>query len=109
MGMAATKHFCGDKLINIQVFENRSEDNCCGDVPMDCCQDEQITVAPLQLEIPLPSTPSVNPIGKTIQSLCLSSISRLSEFSIAKNSYHNTITLRHPSPDLHALLCCFLI
>jgi hypothetical protein len=109
MGMAATKHFCGDKLINIQVFETSSNEACCGDIPMDCCEDEQFTVAPLQLEIPLPSSPSVNPISKIIQTLYLNEVFTLTNPSTALSPIYNKTFFWQPMPDLQSLLSCYLI
>jgi hypothetical protein len=109
MGMAATKHFCGDKLINIQVFETQKNDDCCGDIPMDCCEDEQFTVAPLQLEIPLPSSPSVNPISKIIQTLYLNQVFTLTNPTITQYPICNKTSFWQPMPDLQSLLSCYLI
>ncbi len=42
VGIAATKHFCGEDLSHISLEENVK--NCCGDekedMPSDCCHDE---------------------------------------------------------------------
>lgn len=109
MGMAATKHFCGNKLINIQVFDTEKETDCCGDIPMDCCEDEQFTVAPLQLEIPLPSSPSVNPFSKIIQKLHLTGEQIVSNIIISQHPISNNKSFWQSSPDMQSLLACYLI
>ena len=109
MGMAATKHFCGDKLVNIQVFETSSNEACCGDIPMDCCDDEQFTVAPLQLEIPIPSAPSVIPISKIVQTIHLTEILLLPNKTNTPYPICNKISFWQPMPDLQSLLSCYLI
>lgn len=107
--MAATKHFCGDKLINIQVFKIDTNKDCCGDVPMDCCDDEQYTVAPLHLEIPLPASPSVNPISKIIQTLHLGDSLLHFNPTITQYPICNKTSFWQPSPDVQSLLSCYLI
>lgn len=109
MGMAATKHLCGDKLIAIQVFETALHDDCCDKLPMDCCDDEQISIAPLQLEIPLPTTLSLNPFTKIIHSPQYPHLNTIPNLSEA--SCHNSIKGVSLSclPNIQAFLGCFLI
>jgi hypothetical protein len=36
MGMAVSKHYCGENLVSVSLFEEA--DSCCGDA--DCCHNE---------------------------------------------------------------------
>ncbi len=36
MGMAVSKHYCGENLVSVSLFEEA--DSCCGDT--DCCHNE---------------------------------------------------------------------
>lgn len=64
-GIIGSRHFCGQKLVSIALFQTENSDDCCASdedaccKPVDCCDDTVVEISAIQTNVTTPGALSV--------------------------------------------------
>lgn len=98
VGFVISRHYCNDELISVSI--DVPADNCCEDVPDDCCQNENETLI-LKVEFTQPAGIEIN----ISEQVLLPTIFELKASDLDEHNVSDSPVLDYPLPyGVHAFL-----